>query len=99
MTQLDRYAPSRPGDLSRVSPGPSVSFNRERRSHARRAALVDRIRAEFREMQGLSITVAQAARLFGIPAPACQRILIGLVAEGLLHVRTDARYVLRDWSR
>ena len=88
-------------DLTRAvtSRPQSVQVNAERRSHAARAALVDRIRGEFLELRGLSITVEQAARLFGGPPAACARILIGLVAEGLLHLRTDGRYVLGDRSR
>jgi DNA-binding IclR family transcriptional regulator len=50
-------------------------------------------------MRGLAITVEQAARLFGIPGAACARILAGLVREGLLRLRTDGRYAMRDSSR
>jgi DNA-binding IclR family transcriptional regulator len=60
-----------------------------------RKALVHRIRSEFGEMRGLSLTLAQAARLFGIPLEVCARILVGLADEGLLRSTTEGRYLLR----
>ena len=43
-----------------------------------------RIQAEFAEMRGLKITVPQAARLFHADVARCQRVLIRLVASGML---------------
>jgi hypothetical protein len=86
-------------EVDRVGPPSRGRLIPDRRDRAARSALVDRIRGEFQEMRGLSITVEQAARLFGIPSQACSRILADLAANGLLHLRTDGRYVLRDWSR
>ena len=56
----------------------------ERRDTVRRAAIARRIAAEFREMPGLVLTIAQASRLLGVDVPACQRILAALEREGLL---------------
>lgn len=41
-----------------------------------------RIRAEFAEMPGLKLTLAQASRLFNVERVRCQRILEGLVTHG-----------------
>jgi hypothetical protein len=42
---------------------------------AAREALVRRIRRECEEMAGMSLTLIQATRLFGIPSDGCSRIL------------------------
>ena len=54
-----------------------------------------RIQAEFAEMRGLKLTVPQAARLFHADVPRCQRVLIGLVAVGMLSV-DEGSFVLRQ---
>jgi len=59
----------------------------ERRDIVRRAAIVRRIAAEFREMPGLLLSVPQASRLLGLDEPACQRILETLEDEGLVRRR------------
>jgi hypothetical protein len=62
------------------------------------ARLCGRISAEFLEMPGLVLTLAQAARLFNIECGECQRALRALVSAGLL--RSDGRvYVLADSGR
>jgi hypothetical protein len=52
-----------------------------------------RVSAEFREMPGLMLTLSQAARLFGIAAAPCERILDALVDRGVL--ATDGRAFAR----
>ena len=59
---------------------------------------IRRIQSEFREMPGLRLTLAQAARLFGLSQDACGRILSDLVAEDLLHLAGDGRYDVRKVS-
>jgi hypothetical protein len=49
-------------------------------------ALQRRIRAEFAEMPGLSLTLRQAARLFDLEPAHCEEVLAGLVASGTLVV-------------
>jgi hypothetical protein len=46
--------------------------------------LCARVWAEFREMPGLSLTLAQAARLFSLERARCARVLEALVASGVL---------------
>ncbi|HSL21048.1 MAG TPA: hypothetical protein VK886_05895 [Vicinamibacterales bacterium] len=68
----------------------------ERRNLVARERLVNRVRAEFREMPGVCLTLPQARRLFGLAEDACARILSTLVREGMLRCRPDGSYALRD---
>jgi hypothetical protein len=52
-----------------------------------------RVSAEFVEMPGLTITLAQAARLFCVDRSRCERILGYLVRGGVL--TTDGRVFAR----
>lgn len=56
-------------------------------------ALEVRVTAEFQEMPGLKLTVAQAARLFSIDAARCAWVLGALVERGVL--TTDGRAFAR----
>jgi hypothetical protein len=67
----------------------------ERRNHVARSRLVDRIRCEFEEMPGTSLTLAQASRLLGLPADAAGRIFAQLVQDGVLRQSPDGRYQRR----
>jgi hypothetical protein len=49
--------------------------------------LLFRIRAEFAEMPGLSLTLAQASRLFDVEVRRCEQILASLVESGQLGIR------------
>lgn len=83
-------------DLGGIRPQPLfVEPERERRNLVARQSLLHRIRGEFLEMRGLSLTVKQAARLFGVSHEACERILAELAHKGLLCVTINGRYVLR----
>lgn len=68
---------------------------RERRHDPPAPAVLNRIRGEFAEMPGLSLTEAQASRLLGVPQELCVRSLRHLVDQGILRLRRDGRYVLR----
>jgi hypothetical protein len=65
----------------------------QRCSDAEQRALEARVSAEFREMPGLVLTVGQAARLFGLEIPRCERVLGALVGRGVL--ATDGRAFAR----
>src|SRR5688572_27765361 len=52
-----------------------------------------RIHAEFREMPGLRVTLAQATRLFSLDSIRCERVLTALVQTGVLS--TDGRMFAR----
>jgi len=46
--------------------------------------LHQRIRAEYNEMPGLRLTLAQAARLFNLERQNCEDVLTALVTSGTL---------------
>jgi hypothetical protein len=56
------------------------------------ADLVYLIRAEYREMPGLSVTLEQAARLWNVERRACLDALETLTREGFLY-RCGPRYL------
>lgn len=67
---------------------------------ARMHMLLTRIQAEYREMPGLRLTVAQVQRLCGGDGPACAAVLDLLVEERFLIRRTDGSYTrLTDGPR
>jgi hypothetical protein len=70
----------------------------ERRNAASRHALRRRVHAEFFEMPGLTLTVEQAARLFGLPADVCRRVFGELVQVEMLRLTADGRYALAPAS-
>lgn len=92
---------SRSSRLADISPRPiaipGTTFDGvERRNlHARRM-LPERICEEFIEMPGTSLTLPQAARLFGLHADVCSRIFAELVRDGQLELAGDNRYRLRS---
>jgi len=75
-----RVLPSRVPDIRLVPQA-------DRRDPSSRQSLNERVCAEFREMPGLSLTLAQARRLLGMREDICTRVLDGLVVEGQL-IRT-----------
>jgi len=56
--------------------------------------LLLRIRGEFVEMPGLSLTPAQAQRLWGLEREVCDGLLTELVTEGFLARRGDGVFLL-----
>jgi DNA-binding Lrp family transcriptional regulator len=56
--------------------------------------VVERVRAEFEEMPGLTLTMTQASRLFGLDEPECRRIVDRLVGADYLR-RTESGAVTR----
>jgi DNA-binding IclR family transcriptional regulator len=64
----------------------------ERRHLPSRWALLQQVRSAFMEQPGLSLTLAQARRLFGLEPETCQRLLGALLNERVLTVTPDGRY-------
>ena len=56
------------------------------------ALITERVRGEFREMPGLTLTLAQAARLWSLEATTCAEVLTQLVATGYLCRRADGAF-------
>lgn len=57
------------------------------------ATVVQRIEAEYREMPGLSVTDAQARRLWGLDEETCRRALGTLLRRGILRRTRRQSYV------
>jgi len=84
-----------PSPLSAFKPEPLYAqVPAERRDLAARSALLGRVRGEFFDMPGLSLTLEQASRLFDLSGDACARILQQLAQEGLVRVTVEQRDVL-----
>jgi hypothetical protein len=52
-----------------------------------------RVQAEFQEMPGLRLTIAEAARLFNLEPARCECLLRALVSRGVL--ATDGQVFVR----
>ena len=59
------------------------------------AALLRRVRAEYREMPALKLTKPQATRLFGVAPSMCDTMLRTLVTENFLS-RTETGMFVRS---
>jgi hypothetical protein len=57
-----------------------------------RALMTERVRGEFREMPGLTLTPAQACRLWSLDAATCADVLSHLVESGFLSRRADGAF-------
>ena len=55
-----------------------------------------RVHGEYLEMPGLRLTLAQAQRLWGLDAMACQSVLNALVETKFLRRAADGRFVRLD---
>jgi hypothetical protein len=66
----------------------------ERRDLAGRHRLLRRVHGEFEEMPGLMLTVAQAAKFFGLRADTTSRILKQLSDARVLRQRSDGQFAL-----
>jgi len=61
-------------------------------SHMPNQILLKRIRAEYLEMPGLRLTLAQAQRLCGVDRADCKAVLDGLVDAKFLCTKPDGAY-------
>jgi hypothetical protein len=59
---------------------------------AAEAQVAERVRGEFREMPGLTLTLAQAGRLWSLDAATCADVLSHLVSTGFLCRRPDGAF-------
>ena len=57
-----------------------------------RDSITERVRGEFREMPGLTLTLAQAARLWSLDAATCTEVLTSLVSSGFLSRKPDGAF-------
>src|SRR5262249_12585802 len=61
--------------------------------------LIARVRAEYHEMPGLSLTTQQAARLWGMHLSLCERVLKELVLRGVLYNTPSGAYAASPPTR
>jgi len=61
-------------------------------AHRMHEALVQ-IQMEYREMPDLKLTLAQARRLFAMPAELCEQALEALVRSGFLRRTSDGAFL------
>jgi hypothetical protein len=54
--------------------------------------ILQRIRAEYLEMPGLTLKPEQVQRLCGVDRPLCEAVLAMLVETGFLSIRPDGAY-------
>jgi hypothetical protein len=64
--------------------------------HATHEHWLVRVRSEYLEMPGLSLTQAQAQRLWGLDAQACETVLAALLQAGFLRRTSQGGYVRGD---
>lgn len=57
--------------------------------------LLSRVRGEYLEMPGLSLTLEQAQRLWALDRGICSGVLSNLVQAGFLRQRRDGSYIRR----
>jgi two-component system, cell cycle response regulator DivK len=84
--------PVRPGDRRRHRRG-------EAGAEPQRKSLEAMIRGTYREMPGLSLSLPQAARLFGLREQTCRIVLDDLVGSGALRRSADGQYVISQAAR
>jgi CheY-like chemotaxis protein len=77
----------------------STEAHRTARDLLRRAehlTLTQRVRANYLDLPGLSLTTRQAQRMWGFDEPTCQRVLDVLESDGFLCRTEDGQYRRRD---
>jgi hypothetical protein len=57
-----------------------------------RSLIAERVRGEFREMPGLTLTLAQARKLWSLDGSTCSEVLSHLVTAGFLSQRADGAF-------
>lgn len=55
-------------------------------------AVMERVRAEYLEMPGMSLTIEQVQRLCGVEHAVCAMVLESLVAMKFLYLKADGAY-------
>jgi hypothetical protein len=67
------------------------------------ASVARRVKAEYLDMPGLSLTITQAQRLWSLDRQTCEALLTALTDARFLHRTTDGLFVLQssrvNWPR
>ena len=103
LARVLQYVSSRLDRPRNVVPFQPSDRRRHRRGEAgaepQRKSLEAMIRGTYREMPGLSLSVPQAARLFGLREQTCRIVLDDLVGAGVLRRRAEGQYVTSEADR
>ena len=83
-------------ERSQMNENLSQDIGRSADRHATLALWIDRIRGEYQEMPGLSLTEPQGQRLWGLAPSACREILETLLASGFLRRTYQGQYLRAD---
>ena len=88
------------GEASRSRPAqattpPQVARRDDTRAIPAFRDAILRVEAEYREMPGLSLTLAQATRLWGLDQGTCERVLTKLIERRVLKRAWNGGYVRR----
>jgi len=75
--------------MIQISPSTTSDFPAQQETQA---LIAERVRGEFREMPGLVLTLAQAARLWSLDAATCTDVLSHLIGSGFLCRRADGAF-------
>ena len=70
----------------------TTSLTSELVEPVQKGVIAERVRGEFREMPGLSLTLAQAQRLWSLDPATCIDVLTELVETGFLSRRPDGAF-------
>ena len=73
-----------------------VRGNNQDRAMPATSEILRRAEGEYREMPGLSLTLAQAARLWGLDCDTCERVLTKLVECQILTRGLNGTYIRRS---
>ena len=74
----------------------SIEGNDQDRAIPATSEILRRAEGEYREMPGLSLTLAQAARLWGLDCDTCERVLAKLVERRVLTRGLNGTYIRRS---
>ena len=80
---------------SRVTTRSETARADDRRTTPAIAEAILRVESEYREMPGLSLTLPQAARLWGIERSTCELVLANLIERRVLKRALNGTYVRR----
>jgi len=83
-----------PPRVTETDEQPGIVRNGEPQETRELLELLQRVEGEYREMPGLSLTVSQAGRLWGLDRSTCAFVLTTLIERRVLRQSTNGTYLL-----
>ena len=84
-----------PGGATPATKGAQTARHDNLRAMPAVREAIRRVEREYREMPGLSLTLPQAARLWGLDPGTCERVLATLIERRILKRASNGTYVRR----